>query len=74
MVGMALVLSLAVQDFSLLYGIQTESPSLNLPSNGYKEHFPCGNAAVAWSDHSQFKCQGQERWSYTSSPPYTFMA
>jgi hypothetical protein len=41
----------------------------NLPSDGYKGHFPGGKKAAAWSwPLNSIQCRGQERWIYTSTP------
>jgi hypothetical protein len=42
---------------------------------GTGSSFPGGKAAWAWSwPFPTIYCWGQEMWSYTSTPPYFFMA
>jgi hypothetical protein len=66
----------AVQDFSLLHSVQTDSwanPAYYPMGTGAS--FPGGKAAGAWSwPLIYIYCRRQERWSYTSAPTYVFMA
>jgi hypothetical protein len=46
-----------------------------LLSKGYWAHFPRGKMVGAWSwPLTSNWCQGQEKWIYTSTTPYTFTA
>jgi hypothetical protein len=65
----------AVQDFSFLHSVQTGSGTqpASYPM-GTGGSFPGGKAAGAWSwPLTSIQCRGQDRWSYTSTPPYVFM-
>jgi hypothetical protein len=47
----------------------------SLLSSGYRWVFPRGKSAGAWSwQLTSIQCRVQERWSYTSTPQYVFMA
>jgi hypothetical protein len=43
-------------------------------SLGTGSSVPEGKAAGAWGRHSPSSAEGKNAWSYTSTPPYIFMA
>jgi hypothetical protein len=69
---MARVRVLAVQDFSLLYSVQTGSGAhLASYTMGTGGSFPGGKAAGAWSwPLTSILCRDREWWSYISTPPH----
>jgi hypothetical protein len=62
------------QEFSLLHVIQTGSgvhPTSYLMGTGGSFHRGKATALWSWPLTSNY-CRGQEKWIYTSTPPYAF--
>jgi hypothetical protein len=55
------------RDFSLLHSVQTNC-------GAHPASYPMGTVVTRPGVKLTTKCRGQEWWSYTSTPPYAFMA